>query len=97
MVRLGRRQMEQTPGEVFYGDFVACDAFDVMERLAEIVAPALVVCGTHDKMTPAKYAIYLRDQIARGRSAPDRRSRAHGHDRKAHAVIQALSGLLDRL
>ena len=63
MVRLARLQMGQTPGEVFYGDFVACDTFDVTERLAEIRVPAIVLCGTGDKMTPAKYALYLQDHI----------------------------------
>ena len=64
MVRLGRRQMEEIPAEVLYGDFSACDAFDVMGRLGEIAAPALVLCGTKDWLTPSKYSVYLRDNIA---------------------------------
>jgi pimeloyl-ACP methyl ester carboxylesterase len=64
MVRLGQRQIGETPAEVLYGDYAACDAFDVMGRLGEIAAPTLVVCGTKDRMTPQKYAVYLRDQIA---------------------------------
>lgn len=64
MVRLGRRQMGATPPQVLYGDFVACDAFDVMGRLGEIAAPTLVVCGTQDRLTPPKYSSFLRDQIA---------------------------------
>lgn len=64
MVRLGRRQMGTTPTEVLYGDFVACDGFDVMDRLAEIRIPTAVICGTRDRMAPLKYSEYLRDQIA---------------------------------
>jgi pimeloyl-ACP methyl ester carboxylesterase len=64
MVRLGRRQMGATPTEVLYGDFCACDAFDVMDCLAEISTPAFVLCGTQDQLTPPKYAIHLRDGIA---------------------------------
>ncbi len=64
MRRLGRRQMGTTPPQVLHGDFVACDAFDVMSRLGEIVAPTLIVCGTQDRLTPPKYSIFLRDQIA---------------------------------
>jgi pimeloyl-ACP methyl ester carboxylesterase len=62
-VRLGRRQMAEIEAEVLYNDFLACDGFDLMERLAEISAPALIVCGTQDRLTPPKYAVYLRDRI----------------------------------
>jgi pimeloyl-ACP methyl ester carboxylesterase len=50
------------PG-VAHGDFAACDAFDVMARLGEIRAPALVLCGAEDRLTPPKYAEHLRDHI----------------------------------
>ena len=63
MVKLGERQMGATPPDVLYGDFDACDAFSVMERLAEISVPVAVVCGTQDRLTPAKYSTYLRDAI----------------------------------
>ncbi|MFN2184368.1 MAG: alpha/beta fold hydrolase, partial [Anaerolineae bacterium] len=64
MVRLGRRQMGAIPPEVMHGDFSACDAFNVMDRLGEIVAPALVICGTQDHLTPSKYSVYLRDHLS---------------------------------
>lgn len=51
------------PASVTHGDFSACNQFDVMARLAEIRAPALVVCGRADRMTPAKYSVYLATQI----------------------------------
>jgi pimeloyl-ACP methyl ester carboxylesterase len=63
MVHLARRQMSETPPEVLHSDFVACDAFDVMRRLQEIAAPAFVLCGTQDRLTPPKYATFLRDNI----------------------------------
>lgn len=63
LVRLGRRQMGQVPAAVLYGDFVACDAFDVCDRLSHITAPTLVLCGTRDRMTPVKYSTYLREHI----------------------------------
>lgn len=63
MARLGRRQMGAISPDVLYGDFVACDAFDLLGRLAGIAAPALVLCGTQDYLTPLKYSTYLRDQI----------------------------------
>jgi pimeloyl-ACP methyl ester carboxylesterase len=63
MVRLARRQMSMVPPDVLYGDFLACDRFDVVDHLGEIATPAFVLCGTQDRMTPVKYATYLRDQI----------------------------------
>jgi pimeloyl-ACP methyl ester carboxylesterase len=46
-----------------HDDFAACDKFDVMDELAGIGCPTLVLCGGDDKLTPAKYARYLRDNI----------------------------------
>jgi pimeloyl-ACP methyl ester carboxylesterase len=63
MSRLARRQMNMLAPDVLYGDFVACDEFDVVGCLDEIEAPAFVLCGTQDRMTPVKYATFLRDQI----------------------------------
>ena len=58
------RQMGQTHPDVLYGDFAACDAFDVMDCLGEIHCPTLAICGTADRLTPKKYSTYLRDNIA---------------------------------
>ena len=63
MLRLGEQQMAAMSPDVLYNDFAACNAFDVTDRLSEIVTPAAVVCGTDDRMTPPKYATYLRDKI----------------------------------
>jgi pimeloyl-ACP methyl ester carboxylesterase len=48
---------------VLHGDYTACDAFDVMERLEEVRCPTLALCGTADRLTPPKYSVYLRDHI----------------------------------
>ena len=44
-------------------DLKACDQFDIMERLDEIKAPILAVCGDQDVMTPPKYSNFLADKI----------------------------------
>ncbi|HEU5439350.1 MAG TPA: alpha/beta hydrolase [Ktedonobacterales bacterium] len=46
-------------------DLAACDAFDVMADLGRIDQPALIVVGEHDRLTPPKYATYLRDHLDR--------------------------------
>ena len=63
MVQLSRAQMAETLPEVMAGDYAACDAFDVRERLGQIAAPTLVIGGTADQMTPIKYAEFLAERI----------------------------------
>lgn len=55
--------MRKTGPEAIQCDFNACNEFDVRDRLGEIQAPTLVICGTADKMTPLKYSQFLADQI----------------------------------
>ena len=45
-------------------DYAACNQFDLMDRVGEIVAPTLIIVGTEDKLTPPKFSHYLRDKIA---------------------------------
>lgn len=49
---------------VFQGDLMACDNFDIRQRLGEIHAPTLVVCGETDQMTPVRFSLFLSEQIA---------------------------------
>lgn len=44
-------------------DFLACNAFDVTERLGEIAVPLLAITGDRDVMTPPKYAQALADRV----------------------------------
>jgi pimeloyl-ACP methyl ester carboxylesterase len=67
LVRLGRQAMAETPPQVLYGDFVACDSFDVLARLGEIGAPTLVVAGTADQLIPLKYGAYLAEHVPHAR------------------------------
>ena len=48
---------------VFLNDYLACQGFDVREKLKEIRAKTLVVCGDKDRMTPPKWSHYLRANI----------------------------------
>jgi pimeloyl-ACP methyl ester carboxylesterase len=61
------RRMAETRPAVLYGDFLACDSFDVTERLAEIQQPALVACGELDRMTPLRSVQFLADALPAGR------------------------------
>ncbi|MBI3028695.1 MAG: alpha/beta hydrolase [Candidatus Rokubacteria bacterium] len=52
-----------TRPDVAIGDFMACDAFDVMDRVGAICLPALAICGEDDQLTPPKYAEFLAAKI----------------------------------
>ena len=51
------------PDGTLHADLTACDHFDVRDRLHEIAAPALVVAGAHDRMTPPRYSAYLESHL----------------------------------
>lgn len=53
------RSLVETPAAVTLGDFLACDRFDLMERVRGVRAPTLVVVGRDDRLTPPKYATHL--------------------------------------
>jgi len=55
--------MGETRPSVLYGDFLACDAYDEMERIGQVTRPALILCGSEDRMTPARHSQYLANQI----------------------------------
>jgi len=49
---------------LLHGDLVACDRFDVLNRLDAIRTPTLIVCGTDDKLTPPRFSEALAMRIA---------------------------------
>ena len=60
---LAVKQMAETRQAVLYGDFLACDEFDVTERVSNIHVPTMLICGSLDRMTPPNRSEFLRDQI----------------------------------
>jgi pimeloyl-ACP methyl ester carboxylesterase len=73
LVRSGKQQTLAERPEVLHGDYLACDGFDVRDRLRAIKAPTLIVVGTVDQLTPIKYATFMAEQIRNARlvSVPD--------------------------
>ena len=49
--------------EVLYGDYLACDRFDIMNEIEKIDLPTLILCGQEDGMTPVKYSQFLLQRI----------------------------------
>lgn len=65
LVELASTRMAETRATVLHSDFLACDSFDMMEDIGQIQAPALVLTGTEDQMTPPRYAQYLANKLPR--------------------------------
>jgi pimeloyl-ACP methyl ester carboxylesterase len=61
-----QRRPPNAPG-MLYRDLAACDAFDMMSELERVGQPTLVLAGEADRLTPPKYATYLRDHISGAR------------------------------
>lgn len=59
----GEREWAMTNPRVRYLDLKACDKFDIMEKVEKIQLPALIICGTEDRLTPVKYSEYLHKKI----------------------------------
>jgi pimeloyl-ACP methyl ester carboxylesterase len=94
-VQLFKKELITCPPEVTYGDFQACNQFNVIERLHEISVPVLVISAEEDKLTPPKYARFLEDGIPNT-------NRKHIHDaghiaplEKPQEVNQAIIEFLD--
>lgn len=63
LVDLSLRAMLETRPSVLLGDFMACNEFDVTERISAIKKRTLIVCGSEDKMTPPRLSENLRDSL----------------------------------
>ncbi len=94
---LAAQRMAETRPAVLHGDFLACDAFDVMDRLEKISIPTLILCGTEDKLTPPRYSEYLHEHIPSSRLVL---VEGAGHMvmlERPYAVAEALQNLLGKL
>ena len=91
------RHLQAIDLDVFYGDWLACNAFDVREQLPGCQMPTLILAGTLDVMTPPRSASYLAEHIA---GADLTWFEGAGHMlmlEQPEPVIGALVGFMDRL
>ena len=61
-----RLETESVAADIFLADFTACDRFDRLEQVSQITLPTLIICGTVDRLTPAKYSRYLEQLLPQG-------------------------------
>ena len=64
---LAAQRMTEIRPTVLHGDFLACDRFDVLDKLDQLQIPTAIICGTEDKLTPPRYSEYLRAHIPTAR------------------------------
>jgi pimeloyl-ACP methyl ester carboxylesterase len=63
LIREGAKLMKAAGAEVAYGDFYACNRFDLRDRVAAINLPCLILCGGEDKLTPPSLSRNLHQGI----------------------------------
>jgi len=63
LIEQGVSDLMQCRPEVLYGDFLACDRFDMMNEVEKIDLPTLVLCGEDEELTSVKYAQFLHQRI----------------------------------
>lgn len=63
LVEGSREAMLRIDPEVTQGDFMACNAFDIGDRVNGIDYPTLVLAASDDRLTPPKYGLFLKQHI----------------------------------
>jgi pimeloyl-ACP methyl ester carboxylesterase len=67
LLRKVKEQMMAIRSAVIYGDFLACNNFDLTGQIEHIKAPTLIIVGEHDKMTPLDLNKQLERKIPRAK------------------------------
>jgi len=67
LIELATRQMALIRPSVLHGDFLACDKFDLTDRLFEIQLPSIVICGGQDRMMPLRMSQFLTSSLPNAR------------------------------
>lgn len=89
-----RRQLLENSPRVIQGDYLACDRFDIMDRIGEIACPTLVISATDDQLTPVKYGEYLHQRIPGAEFALIEGAGHMMAIEKPDAVIAAVAGFM---
>lgn len=64
-----RRQLLATGAMTCFGDFLACNRFDIRHSLSAVTPPVLIIAGDQDHLTPLRFSQSLAAGLPRGRLA----------------------------
>lgn len=67
LIEVFRKRMIETGPDQLHADLLACDAFDLSDRLAEIEVETLILVGSRDRMTPLPLAQALQAGLPHAR------------------------------
>jgi pimeloyl-ACP methyl ester carboxylesterase len=94
LVELAAARMAEMRPTVFYGDFLACEQFDISDKLRQICQPTLVLCGAEDQLIPPQNSQFLAAQIPNAQLEMIPRAGHMVMLEQPHAVASALSKFL---
>ena len=83
--------------DVVLGDFIACDGFDVTEKLSLIEVPVLVLTGNDDNITPFKYGTFLEKNIKNARLVNIKDAGHLSPIEKPHEVNRSIRDFLNQI
>jgi pimeloyl-ACP methyl ester carboxylesterase len=63
LIELAANRMREVRPSVLHGDLLACTRFDCTEHLGDLQVPALILCGSDDRLTPVRYSQFIADVI----------------------------------
>ncbi len=92
-----RARAMTAPPKTIYVDFQANNGFDVMERIANIQAPTLVIGADEDRMAPPKFSEFMAQKIPGARLTILSPSGHYPHVEQEARFNQALADFLGTL
>ncbi len=63
LIEEGISELMRSRPEVLYGDFLACDRFDLMNEIEKVDLPTLILTGEEDQLTPVAFSQFLHLRI----------------------------------
>lgn len=92
-----RREVIATGGSTSYGDYMACNRFDLRSYVSTIDVPALIMAGRQDNLTPLRFSESLARELPRARLSVLEDTGHYAMIEKPEAVRQLMSAFLRQL